>query len=73
MFDFRFNTRIPFPESGSREHFHVSGMRAIDFLHDFTPIYAVLAKKNFRRMTPNGSPLLENLKNLENIEKSRKI
>ena len=31
FFDFRFNTHIYFPESGSRKHFHVSGMRAIDF------------------------------------------
>ena len=32
-----------FPESGSGKHFQASGMRAIDFLHDFTPIEAVLA------------------------------
>jgi hypothetical protein len=38
MLDFRFNTHSYFPESGSRKHFHASGMRAIDFSHDFTPI-----------------------------------
>ena len=38
FFDIRFNTHIYFPESGSRKHVYVSGMRAIDFSHDFTPI-----------------------------------
>ena len=31
MFDFRFNTPTPFPESGSRKRFHASGMRGINF------------------------------------------
>jgi hypothetical protein len=48
FFDFRFNTHIYFPESGSMKHFHASGMFAIDFYHDFTPIQAVLAKNFFR-------------------------
>src|SRR3569623_557811 len=37
MFDFRFNTPTPFPESGSRRRFHASGMRGIDFSHKITP------------------------------------
>src|SRR3954454_4810275 len=50
MFDFRFNTPTPFPESGSRKHFHTSGMRAIDFSHKVTPrkvIFAKIQKKIF--------------------------
>src|SRR6185437_16665412 len=31
IFDFRFNTHIYFPESGSRKRFHASEIRAIDF------------------------------------------
>ena len=54
MFDFHFNTPTPFPESGSRKHFHVSGMRAIDFSHDF--LYRLFWQKNFRRMTPKWVP-----------------
>src|SRR3954465_230558 len=37
MFDFRFNTPTPFPESGSRKRFHGPGMRGIDFSHKITP------------------------------------
>ena len=37
IFDFRFNTPAPFPESGTRKRFHVSGMRGIDFSHKITP------------------------------------
>ena len=37
-FLFSLNTHIYFPESGSRKHFHASGMRAIDFSHNFTLI-----------------------------------
>jgi hypothetical protein len=37
MFDFRFNTLIPFPESGLRKHFHATGMCTIDFLPYFYP------------------------------------
>ena len=44
FFDFRFNTHIYFPESGSRKHFHASGMRAIDFSHDFTPNSVIFVK-----------------------------
>ena len=46
MFDFCFNTPTIFPESGSRKHFHASGVRAIDFSHFFTPRTAI-SKKNF--------------------------
>src|SRR3569833_851128 len=44
MFDFRFNTPTPFPESGSRKNFHVSGMRGIDFSHQITPIKIMFFK-----------------------------
>src|ERR1700733_11390193 len=49
MFDFRFNTPTPFPESGSRKHLHASGMRGIDFSHKITPRKVIFAKiqKNF--------------------------
>ena len=33
MFDFRFNTPNPFPESGPRKRFYASGMRGIGFSH----------------------------------------
>ena len=53
MFDFRSNTPIPFPESGSRKHFHASGMRGIDFSHKITPknvfFTIIFRKKIFRR------------------------
>jgi hypothetical protein len=45
MFDFRFNTLTPFPESGSRKHFHASRVRAIDFSHKIIPRTA--NQKNF--------------------------
>ena len=51
MFDFRFNTPTPFPESGSRKRFHASGMRGIDFSHKITPKNVFLQKfekKKFR-------------------------
>src|ERR1700758_2121124 len=55
MFDFRFNTPTPFPESGSGKHFQDSGMRGIDFSHKITPIKVILKqilrKKFFRKMT----------------------
>jgi hypothetical protein len=37
-------TYIYFPESGSRKHFHASGMRAIDFSHKITPIRVISEK-----------------------------
>ena len=46
MFDFRFNTPTIFPESGSRKHFHASGVRAIDFSH-FLPLEPPFQKKFF--------------------------
>src|SRR5688572_11803638 len=48
MFDFRFNTPTPFPESGSGKHFQDSGMRGIDFSHKITPI-KVIFFKNLRK------------------------
>ena len=36
----------PFPESGSRKHFHASGMHAIDSPHKITPI-GIIFRKNF--------------------------
>ena len=45
MLDFRFNTHSYFPESGSRKHFHVSGMRAIDSPHEITPRNMILREK----------------------------
>src|SRR6185312_5842245 len=50
MLDFHFNTHIYFPESGSRKHFHASGMRAIDFSHDFTPNRVIFSLSNGRKM-----------------------
>ena len=51
MFDFRFNTSIPFPESGSRKRVHASGMRGIDFSHKITSrnVFFTKIKKNFFR------------------------
>ena len=52
MFDFRFNTPTPFPESGSRKRFHASGMRGIDFSHKITPrnvFFTKIFKKIFFR------------------------
>src|SRR6185437_8369344 len=49
MFDSRFNTPTIFPESGSRKHFHASGVRAIDFSHFFTPRTAISKKFFFGR------------------------
>ena len=51
MFDFRFNTHIYFPESGPREHFHASGMRAINFSPRNYPkklVFRRKSEKNFR-------------------------
>ena len=45
MFDFRFNTPTPFPESRSRKHFHASAMRGIDFSHKITPRNMILREK----------------------------
>ena len=45
IFDFRFNTHIFFPESGSRKYFLASGMRAIDFSHKITPRKVFFEKK----------------------------
>ena len=45
MFDFRFNTPIPFPESGSRKRFHILVVRAIDFSHDFTALGPLLRRE----------------------------
>ena len=47
MFDFRFNTPNPFPESGSRKRFHASGMRGIDFSHKITPRNVFFTKIHF--------------------------
>ena len=44
MFDFRFNTPTPFPESESRKRFHASGMRGIDFSHKNTPTRVISEK-----------------------------
>ena len=50
MFDFRFNTPTPFPESWSSKRFHASGMRGIDFSHKITPknvFFTKIFKKKF--------------------------
>src|SRR6185312_11866226 len=66
MFDFRFNTLTPFPESGSRKHFHPSGMRGIDFSHKITPRNMFFQQKNFsprisgKSHPPLSSRILEN-------------
>ena len=44
MFDFRFNTPTPSPESGSGKHFQDSGMRGIDFSHKITPRKVIIEK-----------------------------
>ena len=44
FFDFRFNTHIYFPESGSRKRFQGSGMRAIDFSQKITPRRSLVKK-----------------------------
>ena len=38
IFDFRFNTPTPVPESGSRKRFHALEMRTIDSPHKITHI-----------------------------------
>jgi hypothetical protein len=48
-FDFRFNTHIYFSESGSRKHFHVSGMRAIDFSPRNYPKKSVFRRKSGKK------------------------
>jgi hypothetical protein len=58
-----------FPWTGSRKHFHVSGMRAIDFSHDFTPNFGgfwgldrrvIFTKKIFSlKWSQNAPPLTE--------------
>jgi hypothetical protein len=61
MFDFRFNTPAPFPESGSRKRFHASG---IDFSHKITPrnvFFTTIFKQIF---SENGLRLLPPLKKL---------
>jgi hypothetical protein len=55
MFNFRFNTHIYFPESGSRKHFYASEMRAIDFLHKITP-RNVIFLKNVEKFFFVGDP-----------------
>jgi hypothetical protein len=55
FFDFRFNTHIYFPESGSRKHFYASGMRAIDFSHKITP-RNVIFLKNVEKFFSLGDP-----------------
>ena len=56
IFDFRFNTHIYFPESGSRKHFYASGMRAIDFSHKITP-RNVIFLKNVEKFFSSGIQL----------------
>jgi hypothetical protein len=46
FFDFRFNTPTTFPESGSRKHFHNSGMSAIDSPHKIRGS-KIIFRKNF--------------------------
>src|SRR3569833_814013 len=46
--DFRFNTHIYFPESGSRKRFQGSGMRAIDSPHKITPRRSLVNKISTR-------------------------
>jgi hypothetical protein len=58
MFDFRFNTPTPFPESGSRKRFHASGMRGIDFSHKITPRKVIFAKIKKKIFSENGPQLL---------------
>src|SRR6185503_16625428 len=63
MFDFRFNTPTPFPESGSRKRFHALGMRGIDFSHKITPknvFFTKIFKKKF--FSENGLRLSPPLK-----------
>jgi hypothetical protein len=55
MFDFRFNTPTPFPESGSRKRFLASRMRGIDFLHKITPrnvFFTKIFSENGLRLSP---------------------
>ena len=59
MFDFRFNTPTPFPESGSRKRFHASGMRGIDFSHKITP-RNVIFLKNVEKFFFVGDPVAIN-------------
>ena len=54
MFDFRFNTPTPFPESGSRKRFHASGMRGIDFSHKITPRNVFFTKIFKKIFSDNG-------------------
>src|SRR6185312_14488270 len=54
MFDFRFNTPTPFPESGSRKRFHASGMRGIDFSHKIAPRNYFLQKFSKNFFSENG-------------------
>ena len=49
IFRFSFQYTHLFPESGSKKHFHASGMRAIDFSHDFTSTRVIFVKINFFR------------------------
>src|SRR3569833_2820180 len=63
MFDFRFNTPTPFPESGSRKHFYALGMRGIDFSHKITPrkvIFAKIKKNFFSKVLLQSLPPLKN-------------
>src|SRR4051812_19800236 len=59
MFDFRFNIPTIFPESGSRKHFHASGVRAIYFSHFFTPRNAISKKFFWSRSDPKVVPPLK--------------
>jgi hypothetical protein len=45
IFYFRVNTPNPFPESGSRKRFYVSGMRTIDFPHKIALVWVIFSKK----------------------------
>src|SRR3569623_3312950 len=60
IFDFLFNTSTPFPESGSRKRFHVSGMRGIDFSHKITSRNVFFTKIFFGEQNPIVTPSLKN-------------
>ena len=57
MFDFRFNTPTPFPESGSRMRFHILAVRAIDFSHKITPKNDHFRKKFFHEIVYIYTPI----------------
>ena len=55
FFGFRFNTLNPFPESGSRQRFHASEMRAIDSPKKL-PLYGSCLEKIFRSQKNFSGP-----------------